>query len=161
MQEKLENTYMYFLPAFFFNLTCFNQRKSWLIKILYRKLWKKADSEIFQYLIKTPYNNYIIFSFLTFLAHLLLVYLLEQTESFFIENRPISYYILIWSVILPHCAFVFSETHLPSFNADNLIGALIPLLQTTSTGRYRSRFFDQVWHQSAYASMGNKYFITE
>ena len=41
--------------------------------------------------------------------------------------------ILIWSVILPHCALVFSETHLPSFNADNLIGALIPLLQTTST----------------------------
>ena len=41
--------------------------------------------------------------------------------------------LLILSVILPHCALVFSETHLPSFNADNLIGALIPLLQTTST----------------------------
>ena len=35
------------------------------------------------------------------------------------------------------------------------------MIQVIANFRQGHRFFDQVWHQSAYASMGNKYFITE
>ena len=43
------------------------------------------------------------------------------------------------------------------------IGSLVTQLlqQSTETlaSRYRSRFFDQIGHQNAYVSMGNKYFL--